>query len=348
MLMETYYLVDFENVHGEGMEGIEKLSMSDHVRLFYTDNAPKVSLDIFQNIFEGLKFETEKVAKGKQSLDMHLVSYLGFLIGQNLGKDCAYVIISKDTDYDHVLEYWNQKCGVLVAKRRRIAPEEAVNALEPKVVDRNETDKNEIEKSTPENRMSRGTRKRMKKEASPNENGTGVVNYPKEVQQKDNHSAMILSELPEGLNNEIRQVLFRNSYDQTVIDGVANLVVECYGQERLSFHVHNKLNSSYRDSAYAKNLYELIKPILKKYSNETTTSQSPLTKESDEKVRLNNEVQQVLSKEKVDSDIIGSVASLVTKKVNEKNAKQTIYRSIISQYGQKRGLNIYNLIKKLL
>ena len=47
-----------------------------------------------------------KVPVRKQSVDMHLVSYLGYLIGKNKNKECRYVIISRDNDYDNVIKFW--------------------------------------------------------------------------------------------------------------------------------------------------------------------------------------------------------------------------------------------------
>ena len=39
---------------------------------------------------------------------MHLVSYLGYLLGIH-GKDCNYVIISKDKDYDNIVKFWQEE-----------------------------------------------------------------------------------------------------------------------------------------------------------------------------------------------------------------------------------------------
>ncbi len=36
--METYYLIDFENVNESGLSGAEKLVGCDHVHLFFTEN----------------------------------------------------------------------------------------------------------------------------------------------------------------------------------------------------------------------------------------------------------------------------------------------------------------------
>ena len=37
--METFYLIDFENVHNEGLENIDSLTKEDHVHIFSTGNA---------------------------------------------------------------------------------------------------------------------------------------------------------------------------------------------------------------------------------------------------------------------------------------------------------------------
>ena len=39
---------------------------------------------------------------------MHLVSYLGYLLGV-YGKECSYVIISKDKDYDNIVKFWKEE-----------------------------------------------------------------------------------------------------------------------------------------------------------------------------------------------------------------------------------------------
>mgnify|MGYP003290776019 CR=1 FL=1 len=94
--METYYLIDFENVQ-PNMESVKK---TDHVHVFYTQDA--------KNIPDKKEIERHKVPSGKQSLDMHLVSYLGYLLAIH-DKACRYVIVSKDTDYDNIIKFWKEK-----------------------------------------------------------------------------------------------------------------------------------------------------------------------------------------------------------------------------------------------
>lgn len=37
--METFYLIDFENVHNNGIANIDNLSNEEHVHIFSTQNA---------------------------------------------------------------------------------------------------------------------------------------------------------------------------------------------------------------------------------------------------------------------------------------------------------------------
>lgn len=103
--METYYLIDFENVHNDGIENIESMAKTDHVHIFSTQNATNIRQDV---IWMKNDIHTHLVPIRKQSLDMHLVSYLGYLLGIH-GKSCSYVIVSKDKDYDNIIKFWKEE-----------------------------------------------------------------------------------------------------------------------------------------------------------------------------------------------------------------------------------------------
>ena len=85
--METYYLVDFENVHDDGIANIESITKSEHVHIFSTPNATNIRDDIFW--MDG-DITSHLVPARKQSLDMHLVSFLGYLLGIK-GVDWSYI-----------------------------------------------------------------------------------------------------------------------------------------------------------------------------------------------------------------------------------------------------------------
>lgn len=106
--MKTHYLIDFENVHEDGIKVLNRACDADTIYLFYTQNAAKIGLDALAVI--NARICVIKVAAGKQSLDMHLVSYLGYLLWK-YGKEDEYIIVSNDTDFDSVLDHWRNEYG---------------------------------------------------------------------------------------------------------------------------------------------------------------------------------------------------------------------------------------------
>ncbi|MBD5532771.1 MAG: hypothetical protein HDQ98_11355 [Lachnospiraceae bacterium] len=115
--METFYLVDFENVHNEGLENIDSLKQTEHVHIFSTENAKNIRMDIVFS--KGIDIKGHIVPARKQSLDMHLVSYLGHLLGIH-GKQCSYVIVSKDTDYDNIIKFWIEEGYTNISRKQKI------------------------------------------------------------------------------------------------------------------------------------------------------------------------------------------------------------------------------------
>ena len=118
--METFYLVDYENVGSAGVSKCSGLTKSDHLIIFYTENSKKIDLDIVDNHGAAV-FETQKVPAKSQSVDMHIVSYMGYLVGKHEGKPIKIVIISKDKDYDNLIKYWKDKVSVERKQKIEIA-----------------------------------------------------------------------------------------------------------------------------------------------------------------------------------------------------------------------------------
>ena len=116
--METFYLIDFENVHNDGIANIESMTKEEHVHIFSTQNATNIRQDIFW-LKEDRDIKPHLVPVRKQSLDMHLVSYLGYLLGV-YGKECSYVIISKDKDYDNIVKFWKEEGYPNISRKEKL------------------------------------------------------------------------------------------------------------------------------------------------------------------------------------------------------------------------------------
>ena len=60
------------------------------------------------------------------------------------------------------------------------------------------------------------------------------------------------------------------------------------------------------------------------------------------------DVQKTLAGAKIDNAVVNGVASVVAKNYTLKKRKRIIYLTLLTQYGRKDGLQLYNLIKRLL
>ncbi len=117
--MDTFYLVDYENVGSSGLTKCNALEKTDHLHIFYTENQKKIDLDIVDNHGKA-EFETHKVPTKSQSVDMHIVSYMGYLLGKYEGKEIIIVIVSKDKDYDNLIKFWDDKAQL--SRKQKIEP----------------------------------------------------------------------------------------------------------------------------------------------------------------------------------------------------------------------------------
>ena len=106
--MSVHYLVDYENVHETGLAGMDKLTAEDCVYIFHTSAADRISLSRLKNVQAWIKVIF--VPPGKQSLDMHLGSFLGYLIGRGKDED-IFAIVSHDTDYTLLCQRFGNKAG---------------------------------------------------------------------------------------------------------------------------------------------------------------------------------------------------------------------------------------------
>lgn len=109
----SYYLVDFENVKKDGLDGIHKLGKEDKVCIFYSKNADSITFDQHRRITESqASIEFCKVDVGsKNALDFQLATQLGYLIANQAAN--MYYIVSKDKGFEILSGYWKSR-GVSV------------------------------------------------------------------------------------------------------------------------------------------------------------------------------------------------------------------------------------------
>ena len=127
----NHYLVDYENVGPEGMNGIELLDTDNKVYIFYTKNADKLTFDLHIKLIhakaEVLLFKVE--SGQKNALDFQLSSYLGWLIRENFDGQNNYFIVSKDNGFSSLAPFW-KKNGIKISFVADVAQNKAKSVTE--------------------------------------------------------------------------------------------------------------------------------------------------------------------------------------------------------------------------
>lgn len=105
-VFERYFLVDYENVNRKGLNGITKLTETDCVKIYYSENAETLTFGLHRRINESrAHFDYKKVrVLMKDDIDHQIVTDIQELI--RVHRDAEYVIVSKDKDYDQAIEYF--------------------------------------------------------------------------------------------------------------------------------------------------------------------------------------------------------------------------------------------------
>lgn len=135
------YLIDFENVHSDGLKGIEQLERKDECYIFYSEHAGVLTFNMHKKITESRAkiYYVEAQVGMKNALDFQLVSYLGYMLREK--PEETYCIISNDKAFELVSKFWQEK-GVSVTSA--VALDKAANAAHYSKIS------NELEKLLPD------------------------------------------------------------------------------------------------------------------------------------------------------------------------------------------------------
>ena len=291
---EKIFLIDFENVHEKGLEGIGDLRPEDTVHLFYTKNAAKISLDILSEIQAKLCFH--KVNVGKQSLDMQLVSYLGFLIG-TVGKEPEYVIVSNDAGFHNTLAFWGEKD----TKISQMKSMKAEKAEEPaRVSQQNQRPAQARSASAPRSPYRMRAQAQAGGQQPVSVVPAAAAPAKAEIQQPAAVPAPAAPAVPEA---------------PAAVPAASPAAVQA--EEPVSAHTQDSQNGH---------------PV----------------RGATEKTQMNNKITVALRDRKVENEKIGKATATVMKLYGSKNFRQAAYREMIKLFGQKEGLELYNIIRPIL
>ena len=93
-------------------------------------------------------------------------------------------------------------------------------------------------------------------------------------------------------------------------------------------------------------LYKLIKPAAQKYIKSLNKGDANVS--SSQKSPLNEKVKKVLRDHNFSKTASNKAATIICGLSTRKDAKMQIYRQLVSEYGQEKGLSIYRTVKSLL
>lgn len=104
--MRLFY-IDYENVKDSGLNGIAKLTISDAVKIFYSEDAQRMSFGTHRRIVESKAVITyQKIGSDlktlKNALDILIVQEIETTMKNDKNSD--YFIVSKDNDFDRFVE----------------------------------------------------------------------------------------------------------------------------------------------------------------------------------------------------------------------------------------------------
>ena len=248
---ETYYLIDFENVGLKGLEGAEKLTAQDHVHLFSTRNAPKINTATLAH-FNGTNLLVHEVPAKSQSVDMHLVSFLGYLLG-NCKPVPTIVILSNDTDYDDICQFWKTERSISVTRRDRFE--------EPKPAA-----KKTPEKAKPQGRNPAKDKGAAEKEKAPEKEAAPAEAKEKApVKEKPSPSQKSVKAVEPkdktAVNNAVLKTLSAARYDNEIVSFCASQVTKLFTEKNGKQLIYRSIISKYGQEQGLE-IYREIKKLL--------------------------------------------------------------------------------------
>lgn len=204
-MANTIYFIDFENVNSTSNLNFSVTEETDEIILVYTKNVEKISLDIIKGM--KAKLSVYKVSNGSQQLDMQLSSRLGFMIGK-YGNTRKYVVISKDNDYAHTIESWQEE-GITVTQDAYLGvtplllPEKSSSEVPEKKQKETKanTPKKKKETNNQKSQLNSRIMKRFNKEYEPAEVGKIASIVVKDLNKKGG-SRLIYTELVKTFKKE--------------------------------------------------------------------------------------------------------------------------------------------------
>lgn len=268
----TYYFVDYENVHSDGIVDCTELEPGDIVYVFYTEQAKNITLDILEQFTrKGIRLELDKAGTGaKNALDFQLSSYLGYVIAKHEKENIRYVIVSRDTGFDRLVQFWGEK-GIEILRMPGLSRKEEP-AKKTKTAAKTKSKGKSGRKGKAAREESRETEEQAALKAQEKEQPAEkpkTEETPEQAAQEKPRKAKKTS----GTKGKIPVRTKKASDMQTITreEVLQYLAEEEYSDEILeilnSFKtkqaINNGLSKKYRDNKKSSEIYKKLRPLMK-------------------------------------------------------------------------------------
>lgn len=334
-------MIDSENV---GSTWIDLLQSDEKIDfyIFVTENAKSLNYSLLKQLTENPRHKINIIEcePGKNSLDFYLSSYVGYLIGK--GKHLSYTVVSQDTGYDHVIEYWKRE-GIDVKR---------INT------------KNDGEKKKTRRNQSRPAKTAPAKPAANSETRVIVKKQPeelkKQVQEQKKQSEQVKKQTQEP-KKQTEQVKKQSQEPKNQVQEQKKQIEPARKPaeepKKQSEPVKKQVEETKKQTEQIKQPEELKKQAEEASQPQVETKETPAkpktrkrktktsAKKQDDGARQKlKEVMKDYSEEDQE-DVCRYLDKVPAEKRSDKNY---IYRGLVRKFKSEKGLAIYTLIKKEL
>lgn len=324
------YLIDYENTGVKGLLGIEQLKEDDLIIIFYGPKTGAVPFDEHVKICQAASqvkyIKTTKTAKNY--LDFQLTTYLGYLVGQTDVKE--YYVISKDSGYDSVIDFW-KKWGIRIVRKENIAGQKiAAKAAAGKTAGKQKT----TAKAAKQTSGTTGGKNRTAQEANQAVQGEGhaadqIIQDEKQtvLEKTQNADAVILHTLGD--------VEESNAADNTAADNNTadkNAAVSAQ-KEQMTIPVHDVDNAEQPDQEVSNEQSNIKTERNRKKEKEIARTNVPES--------VKKKVRQKLKGENLHAGVYRQIYGCML----QAQDKQTLNMALVKTFKQENGNHYYKLIQ---
>jgi len=348
------YLIDFENVHEEGFSALGRLGDKDAVYCFFTRNVAKISMSALAGMRSG-QLHFIEAESGKQSLDLALVSFLGYLIGTR-PQELYYDIVSNDNGFAKVAEFWNKRGSGLRVRIRKttdlkpkaepVKPQPAANPQR-----RAQVQKTVAEQPAPAAEPAEPAPAHAAMEELAAKTEQAPVAAAVEPKQENGRSAQNRTrgrqraQRQRGAKQEQQTAASAAAASAPVVEAAP--AVEAVPVQVTPVPVEKLSEEKSAEPAPAEKQAEKSAEV-KSAPKQTEAKSSESAKPKAEAKPLDAATAAALEAAGINAAATEFIQAQAEKYRSDKNMKQLVYRAVVKKYGQKIGTQIYNSAKKLL